>query len=130
MLKKLFSILILLVYLPAMAGVGFSTHYCYGERGETHAFSVSKHPCCCSPEQEEENNCCSDEIKLVKLQDNQHQSQHRLLLKPLALDHLPVLIYTELPVVEAVVTEKNMGEPEPPPLISTSKNILYCCYRI
>lgn len=127
--KRLLSILILFVYLPAVAGVGFSTHYCEGEKGETHVFSVSKHPCCCSPEQEAENGCCTDEIKLVKLEDNQQQVQHRTLLKPLTLDLLPAFYALDL-LLQAAVIEKNMAEPEPPPPLLLSKNILYCCFRI
>ena len=127
-LKRLFYILMLLVYIPAVAGVGFSTHYCFGEAGETHVFSLSKHPCCCSSAQENEDHCCTDEIKLVKLEDNQQHSQHRIQLKPIVFD----LFYSiELPFVftPAVVLDREVKGPEPPPLCA-SKNILYCCYRI
>lgn len=135
MVRKLLAILSLLIYIPAIAGVGFSTHYCFGEARETRVFSTAKQSCCCAEttgqESPDEHGCCSDDIKLVKL-DNDHQSSNlRLTIKPLVLDlfsafvqPLDIAALNPAPFIQA----KGFSyTPLPPP---PNKNILHCCYRI
>lgn len=121
--------MVLLVYLPAVAGVGFSTHYCGGEAGETKVFSVSKQSCCCAPGQEEEDNCCSDQIKLVKLDNDQQHSDQRIVLKPVSFE---LFGFTEKMVLGSpvAVSVHPVQQPEPPPLLAVSKRVLYCSFII
>jgi len=128
-LKKLFSILVLLVYLPAVAGVGFSTHYLGGEAGDTKIFTTAKQSCCCGPVQEEENNCCSDQIKLVKLDNDQHHSDQRLLINPLSLE---LFTFAQKLVFNTTYsyTEIKSVQPDPPPLLAVSKRVLHCSFII
>jgi len=79
-IKKLTAILILMIYLPAMAGVGFSTHYCGGEANETKVFSFEKESCC--SENPAEDACCSDQIKIVKLDKDQLGDASKISVKP------------------------------------------------
>ncbi len=81
MIKRLLGILLLALYLPAAAGVGFSSHFCFGKLKETKVFSVEKQSCCCDEAEEEETGCCRNEIKFIKLDKDQITSSSKIQLK-------------------------------------------------
>jgi hypothetical protein len=130
--RKLFAITLMLIYIPAIAGVGFSTHYCFGEPKETKVFSVSKQSCCCSEsdqDQAEDQGCCSDDIQVIRLNNDHQSSGLRLAFKPLVLDLFTVPAQT--PSIVAThpaqfIPAKGFSFAPLPP----DKNILFCCYRI
>lgn len=127
-LKKLLSILILLVYVPAIAGVGFSTHYCAGEARETKVFSVSKQSCCCGEAEAESNGCCSDKITVIKLDKDQQGSQ-QISIQPLVVD---VLLAFEIPVFMQVFyqSQNTFVDTSPPDIPLPEKAVAYCCFLI
>ena len=65
--------------MPAMAGVGFSTHFCSGELKNIKVFSFAKQSCC--SDDPEEDGCCKTEIKIVKLEKDQLNSSNKIVLK-------------------------------------------------
>lgn len=81
MYNRLKVILFLFFYIPAVLGVGFSSHYCGGELVGTKIFTTEKQACC-DDETEAENGCCDNEIHLVKIKDNQFKSGNQVVMHP------------------------------------------------
>ena len=111
--NKVKAILFLLVYLPAVIGVGFSAHYCGGELQEVKVFSTAKISCC-DEETEAQNGCCDDEIKLVKLEESHNLAAKTPTPQP-SLALVQQFIYTL--VLAPVQQVKTVQIKESPPLL-------------
>jgi hypothetical protein len=76
-LKRFFSISLLSIYLFFSLGLVVSLHYCSGSLASLNLFE--KASCCCANEKEikktSKDDCCKDEIKTVKIVDEQIQSK-------------------------------------------------------
>lgn len=93
-LKRFFSISLLSIYLFFSLGLVVSLHYCSGNLASLNLFD--KASCCCDEEKETSKSatedCCKDEIKTVKISDEQLQSKiafqfsglDAMLLKPIS----------------------------------------------
>ena len=128
MLKQIKAIFCLFIYLPAIIGVGFSSHYCFGEHKETKAFSFSKQDCCCGEAEKEKNNCCGDEIEIVKLKDNQFSGTQPILPKASET----ILVYSFIfspqlfrPIIVQYRDKVNHGA-----LIVNNLSVKNCVFRI
>jgi hypothetical protein len=68
----------LMLYLTFSAGLVISLHYCGGNLAALKLFV--KASCCCDDEETgEEDDCCKDEIKTVKITDDQNIHKEVLL---------------------------------------------------
>lgn len=127
-MKKILAILIMLVYLPAIAGVGFSTHFCAGKVKSTTVFSFSNHSCC--SDKEEQNGCCSNQLKIVKLEKDQLSSSFRFPVKQLSqLVFIPSSV-VDLPEFKACSLKARTDQFYSPPLFPQDFSVLYCTYLI
>lgn len=70
-MKKVFTILLLLLYLALNVGVNILVHTCSGESEALLVTSEAKDPCVCGDEMPMEDMCCTTELKTVKLDDSQ-----------------------------------------------------------
>lgn len=121
------------MYLPAVAGVGFSSHYCWGELKETNIFSVEKQSCCCSDDAEEANGCCSDDITVIKLDKDQLSAENRQPVKPQVTDlFISSEVFSAATATAASTEVKRQGLfPDlPGQLLSLDLNVLYCNFLI
>jgi len=76
--KRFLSISMLMLYLTFSAGLVISLHYCGGNLAALKLFV--KASCCCDDEETgEEDDCCKDEIKTVKITDDQNIHKEVLL---------------------------------------------------
>jgi hypothetical protein len=67
-----------MIYLTFSAGIVISMHYCGGNLAALKLFV--KASCCCDDEETgEEDDCCKDEIKTVKITDDQNIHKEVLL---------------------------------------------------
>jgi hypothetical protein len=118
----------LLVYMPAMAGVGFSSHFCEGKYKSTDVFSFSKQSCCCG--ETEKDDCCSDQIKVVKLEKDQLGQSNRVSVKQLSqISALAPLVYS-LIFAPLVATYSKADSFYLPPLLVKKTPILFCTFLI
>ncbi len=85
-MKRFLSITLLSIYLLFSAGVVVSLHYCGGSLAALKLFV--KASCCCDDEESGANDdCCKDEIKTIKIADDQHkEEQIQWVLKSVALE--------------------------------------------
>ncbi len=76
-MKRFLSILLVSIYLFFSLGLVITVHYCSGNLASLNLFKKSS--CCCDEEKETTKSiakdCCKDEIKTVKISDEQLQSK-------------------------------------------------------
>ncbi len=74
-MKKAFSAILLVLYISLSSGVVINRHYCMN-RFDSADLGGSKSEVCgkCGMHTEDSNGCCHDELKIVKLQDDQQSS--------------------------------------------------------
>jgi hypothetical protein len=118
------------MYLPAAAGVGFSSHYCFGKLKETKVFSVEKQHCCCDTEEEEENDCCRNEIKVVKLDKDQLTSGQNSSLKAKTVDLFYVPIRSGFQGSTCTSIKGLVTFLKSPPKPPCNRIIQYCTFLI
>ena len=72
-MKKLITSIALVCYLAVSCGVVINYHYCMKRLASTQLFGVAK-PVCgkCGMHTKRSNGCCHDEIKVVKLVQDQN----------------------------------------------------------
>lgn len=84
-MKKLISILLLSFYLIGSLGLPITVHYC---GGIAVAVAVNDKPdCCCDNEEEQASDCCKDELKYVKIDNEQLKSEIELFKTKIYSDH-------------------------------------------
>ena len=136
MLKKLLTISLAFLYLLVSSGLLVEIHHCMGRIADAslHVFAheTDDDTCgkCGMPKTEEYAHCCKDEVKLVKVDDDQKASGIFYQLDA------PVAIIQALPwqewmepesSLQAVVLPPSHG----PPLTETNSfQSLYCIFRI
>lgn len=87
-MKKLFTSIVLVCYLVVTCGMVVNHHYCMDRLASTQIFSTDSKTCGqCGMHTDDSNGCCRDEVKVVKLVQDQNK--------------IPVLNY-ELPSIDDV----------------------------
>ena len=73
-MKKLVYTISILCYLAVTSGIVINSHYCMKRLVSIHLFEKKAKACGrCGMDYHENNDCCRDEVKLVKLQQDQQQ---------------------------------------------------------
>jgi hypothetical protein len=126
-MKKLLVIALASIYLLVSSGVVVNLHYCMGKlssMGLIHHDSKT-----CGNCGMDNNGCCKDEVKVVKLQDNQD-----LAAGFLAIPKLEAIQPTYPAVVSQTVIERHAAafanSHSPPPGKGNSVQSFYCIFRI
>ena len=93
-MKKGFTLLVLVCYLAVTCGVVVNHHYCMDKLASTQLFASSQKECGkCGMHTEESNGCCRDEVKVVKLIQDQVK--------------IPVVVY-EIPSLQELVMSPSL----------------------
>ena len=72
-MKKLVTTISLACYLTVSCGVVISFHYCMNRLASTQMFAAEKKACGkCGMHTKKSKGCCHDEVKVVKLQQDQN----------------------------------------------------------
>ncbi len=71
-MKKIIVSIVLLCYLAVSSGVIINFHYCMNRLASTQLFVAESKQCGkCGMHTEDSNGCCRDEVKIVKMEDDQ-----------------------------------------------------------
>ena len=130
-MKKVLLFILLSVYLAFSSGVIVNMHYCMDELASTHFYGGKSDVCGqCGMETDQSMGCCRDEVKVVKMQEDQ---------RSVAID----LIDFQLPFVPAPTIQEaisffipdksghSFASIHAPPLISEQDTYLQnCVFRI
>jgi hypothetical protein len=75
-MKKLLTSIVLICYLIVTLGVVINHHYCMDRLASTQLFATETETCSdCGMHTDESSGCCRDEIKVVKLVQDQNKVQ-------------------------------------------------------
>jgi hypothetical protein len=127
--KKLLSILLLLIYTTASSGTALSTHYCMGDIADL-SFGAPEDSDKCGTCGMEDMGCCHDESTIIKID---HSALHKTsssypdLKLPEAAR--PVFVVQDFRISSSLLSRYNQGswkgqEGRPPTYL------LYCVFRI
>ncbi|MBK7290033.1 MAG: hypothetical protein KBF82_00355 [Chitinophagaceae bacterium] len=90
-MKKILTSIVLVCYLAVTSGFVINHHYCMDRLASTQLFSSSEKVCGkCGMHTDDSDGCCRDEIKVVKLVQDQNK--------------IPVVTY-EFPSIDQLVIE-------------------------
>ncbi|MGZ8559757.1 MAG: HYC_CC_PP family protein [Chitinophagaceae bacterium] len=71
-MKKIIFSIVLFSYLAVSSGVIISFHYCMNRLASTQLFAAESKQCGkCGMQTKDSNGCCRDEVKMVKMEDDQ-----------------------------------------------------------
>lgn len=72
-MKKLFSVITVVLYFILTCGVMINQHYCMGRYQSFNLYAAEKDECGkCGMPMDQSHGCCKDEVKIVKLQVDQN----------------------------------------------------------
>ena len=92
-MKKIFSILLLLVYTILTMGMTVIVHTCGGESKAMVAASTAEDPCGCADEMPVDK-CCTTEVSTVKLDDAQKISTATIIEKLTVVEQIHVPLFS------------------------------------
>ena len=129
-MKKVFAIIIAVIYLAVSSGFVVEIHHCMGTvAGASLNLAGSNNTCGKCGMEKGSKKCCKDELKLVKLPDAQKPVNGALqLIVPTAISYHSYYNNTV-----PVTGQAAFGMPAvhaPPGHLTTSRCILHCVFRI
>jgi len=128
-MKKAASSILLIIYIAATSGIAINLHYCMN-RFDSLQLGVSKTEVCgkCGMHTDDANGCCQDEVKIIKLQnDQQTASLNYQFISPEALIENPPSFIAE-PVI--VNDDRSSVNNHSPPLSKQDTYLQNCVFRI
>jgi hypothetical protein len=129
-MKKALLSITLICYLAVTSGVVINFHYCMG-RLDSVKFYASESDFCgrCGMHINKSHKCCGDEIKVIKLHDDQQTAQAIHSLKAL---EATVVTFSDFIVTSFYNADKSLyhGDHSPPLLRGQDTYLLNCVFRI
>ena len=129
-MKKLLSAIIIIVYVSMSCGVIINLHYCMGRYQSFDLYASGKNECGkCGMPTDKPHGCCKDEVKIVKLQDDQNKATISYNIKNI---DAPVMIPSDFIAASPITTDKlqKQEDHEPPGLSGQDMNLHNCVFRI
>ena len=128
-MKKYASAILLVLYFVFSSGVVINLHYCM-DRFDSFKLGSQKSDVCgkCGMHTEDSDGCCKDELKFVKIQDDQQTPIAQFNFESIdAIVSTPdILLNEELQGSESTLLVNNHS----PPLNDPPIHILNCVFRI
>lgn len=113
-MKRIFLILLTLVYTSAVSGATFHLHFC-GDHLQIISFAGMGHDkCCCAEETPKKENCCTDKVVTVKVNEK-HSGCESHVVPLVSVKELPSLYDACIPALTtSLVTFSYVDHPPPP----------------
>lgn len=121
----------MLCYLAFSSGVIINSHYCMNRLASTQLFQTGSKECGkCGMHIDDSHGCCRDEVKMVKMDDDQKVSASVSL--EIAALKMPVQIPSEFISASFInVPLQESLDEQPPPLLKGQETyIRHCVFRI
>ena len=129
-MKKLVASITVLVYFAMSSGVVINLHYCMG-RVQSIDFYASKKEYCgkCGMPISKTHGCCKDEVKIIKLQDDQNKTSINISIKSI---DVPAGIPSEFIAASFHKAElaSHYNSNSPPSLTGQDTYLQNCVFRI
>jgi hypothetical protein len=123
-MKKIIASITLLCYIAVTCGVVVNFHYCMDRLASTQLFAAESKVCGkCGMHTDNSNGCCRDEVKIIKMVDDQKANSYEAFELP-ALAPIP-----HLPSIFIIASLLNSKEPlhfnnHSPPLLTEQDTYL------
>lgn len=132
LMKRLFLILLTLIYTSAVSGATFHLHFC-GDHLQIVSFAGIGHDkCCCGEENPKKENCCTDKLVTVKVNEN-HTSSESFIVPSASVKLIPAVneLWTAAYELPSPVYA-NINHPPPPNdhIQPPSILVMNCIFRI
>lgn len=132
-MKKVFTLLLAILYMGSSTGATFHMHYCKGKLVEVELWHVATKKCSqceVKPCKSCVKKCCKDEHKTVKLEKDQKATENAIYFMQLAAVTTP-FSFIELPSVPTIsLVEEYPISNAPPRSSKVHTHILNCTFRI
>lgn len=120
----------IVVYVAMSCGVMINQHYCMGRFQSFDLYAAAKNECGkCGMPMDTHDGCCKDQVKIVKLQNDQNSATVSYNLK---VTESPALIPGNIIAVSAItpIQLQNRENHIPPELSDQGLHLLNCVFRI
>jgi hypothetical protein len=130
-MKKVWIPILLVCYLGVSTGIVVNLHYCMDKLASAELFATKGKKCGkCGMNMHKAHGCCRDEVKIVKMEDDQKVSPLVSFELP-PLEQLPVLTSEFITPSSYTVPEQNDYQNHSPPLLTGPDTYLQnCVFRI
>jgi hypothetical protein len=129
-MKKLLYIITVFLYVTMACGVVINLHYCMGRYQSFDLYTAQKNECGkCGMPMDKSHGCCKDEVKIVKLQDDQNTSTVSYTIKNV---EAPTIIPSDFIEASAITPDKLQKQEDhsPPELSNQDIYLNNCVFRI
>lgn len=130
-MKKLFLILLTLLYTSAISGATFHLHFC-GDHLQIISFAGMGHnECCCGKPEKKAENCCADKLVTIKVKDQHDQNSDQAVPVCSVKDISGISLFAN--TFQIITTETHLANVHPPPEVISAYSslvILNCVFRI
>src|SRR5690348_4002381 len=130
-MKKVLLAIVMISYLAVSSGIVVNFHYCMDRLASTEWFAMEGKQCGkCGMEMHKSHGCCHDEVKVVKMEDDQKLTSSVSFELP-TLD-IPAQVPSEFIATSFYNTDvtANPGNHPPPLLSGQDTYISNCVFRI
>ncbi len=129
-MKKALASITLICYLAVSSGVIVNFHYCMGRLDSVKFFAAESEFCGqCGMHINKAHKCCGDEIKVIKLQDDQQAAQ---VIYSLKIPSSEIIVPSDFIVASFYKANNSLSQSDhSPPLITEQDTYLQnCVFRI
>ena len=126
LVKKIFSILFLFVYLTTTAGISVQMHYCHGFVSNINLGYSEEDPCVCTDKKD--MHCCADEFKYIKL-DEKHVVKNLVKDFSIASYNFITVDFKEI-FQKSIIEKQTFAQFAQPPPNNISKQVLLSVFII
>ena len=131
-MKKVLLTIAMSCYLLLSIGVSVNFHYCMNKLDSMHFFATESTYCNkCGMHIQKSHGCCRDEVKVVKVEDDQNKvASLHFELPQLAIVSQTPSEYLSASFYNGADLEKKGNEFYPPPLSESETYLKNCVFRI
>lgn len=129
-MKKVLASISVLIYFAMTCGVIVNLHYCMGRVQSFEFYGTEKKVCdVCGMSLKNTHGCCKEEVKILKLQDDQNKSQVSHSLKGV---EVTVTIPSDFIVASIYKVERtsHLNDHSPPLITEEDTYLQNCVFRI
>ena len=129
-MKKALASFVVLFYFIVSCGVVVNLHYCMGSYQSFDLYATKSKECGkCGMHMNDDNGCCKDEVKIIKLQDDQNVAQ---VIHAIQGIDATIITTSEFITASIVDLKENLhSNNHSPPLITGQETYLQnCVFRI
>lgn len=128
-MKKLYTGIVIILYLAVSSGIAMEIHYCMGKKAGIEFYGSTSDKCGKCGMDDKTAGCCHDEFKFYKIHDSHYSSYNdiQFTASDLAIAHSYSLFQWQMPAANELAT---ITDHSPPDHTGPSACIKNCVFRL